>query len=177
MGIIAKAGASFAPCPAGTHAVICCDVVDLGIVESNYAGKKKKQHKVSVIWQTGERRDDSKFFLVQKRYTLSLHEKAGLRKDLEAWRGRPFTEEELQGFDVEAVIGVPCLLSIIHNAAGGNVYANVNALMRLPKGMAPPEPDPSYVRIQDRPKTQDGGTTQNGVENGEWVPTDDDVPF
>ncbi len=173
MAIVAKAGASFTPCPAGTHAVVCCDVVDLGLIESNFGGKTKKQHKVRIVWQTDEKRDDGKPHLASRRYTLSLHEKASLRKDLEAWRGRPFTDEELQGFDVESVIGVPCLLSVIQEARSGTIYANVNALMRLPKGMAAPKIDPAYVRSQDRPK--DGETDMH--EPDEYVPSDSDVPF
>lgn len=175
MGIIAKAGATFTPCPDGTHPVVCCDVIDLGLVESNFGGKVKTQHKVRIVWQTGEKRDDGKFFTVSQRYTLSLHEKASLRKDLEAWRGRPFTEDELHGFDVEAVIGIPCLLSVIHTAKSGSVYANVNALMRLPKGMQAPAIDPGYVRDKDRPK--DGTTPAAPDDGGEWSASDQDVPF
>jgi len=175
LAIVAKAGATYTPCPSGTHATRCVDVVDLGIVETNYGGKPKKQHKITIVWQTPEKRDDGKYFLVNKRYTLSLHEKAALRKDLEAWRGRPFTNEELEGWDVEAVIGVPAMLSVIHNAQDGNVYANVNAIMRLPKGMEPPPADPSYVRVQDRPK--DTGTGDQPPVDESWTPSDEDVPF
>jgi hypothetical protein len=172
MAITAAAGAKYTPCPSGTHAAVCCDVVDLGIVKSNYAGKEKKQHKIVVVWQTGETRDDGRPFLVRKRYTLSLHEKAALRKDLESWRGVPFTEDQLQGWDVEAVIGAPAMLSVIHNAANGNVYANVSAIMRPPKGTPIPAIDPTYVREQDRPKDD-----TEGPDPGEWQATDDDVPF
>lgn len=175
MAIVAKAGASYTPCPAGSHAAICVDVVDLGIVKTNYGGKEKKQHKITVVWQTPERRDDGRPFLVNKRYTLSLHEKAALRKDLEAWRGRPFTNEELEGWDVESVIGAGALLSVIHNAANGSVYANVNAIMRIPKGMNPPDIDPSYVRVQDRPN--DAGTADQPPNDENWEPSDSDVPF
>lgn len=177
MALMAKAGPNIVPCPAGSHAAVCCDVVDLGLVESNYAGRKTRQHKVKVIWQTDEKRDDGKPFLVSRRYTLSLHEKASLRKDLEAWRGRAFTEDELQGFDVEVLLGVPVLLSVVHTARQGSVYADVNALMRLPKGMTAPTLDPAYVRVCDRPATDQAGAAGSG-DPGDWTaPSDDDVPF
>lgn len=173
MSITAKAGASYETCPAGSFAAVCCDVVDMGMVESTYAGKKKKQPKIRIGWQVDEKRADGSPFIVWKRYTLSLHEKAALRKDLEPWRGRPFTEDELQGWDVESVIGAPCLVSVVQNAVSGSVYANVSGIMRLPKGMVAPEIEPSYVRFQDRPKEGE----DNGPEPPEWSASVDDVPF
>lgn len=175
MALIAKAGATFTPCPSGSHIATCVDVVDLGIVKSTYSGKTKAQHKVNVIWQIGENRDDGKPFMPRKRYTLSLHEKASLRKDLESWRGRPFSEAELDGFDIEALIGVPCMLSVVHAAQNGSVYANVTAIMRLPKGVEAIKADPAYVRVQDRPTATPGGEAPPADEG--WQPSDDDVPF
>ena len=178
MAIVAKAGASFTPCPAGSHIATCVDVVDLGIVKSTFGGKTKAQHKVNVIWEIGEKRDDGKPFMPRKRYTLSLHEKASLRKDLESWRGRPFTEDELSGFDLENLIGVPCMLSVVQQASNGSIYANVAAIMRLPKGVTAIEIDPSYVRVQDRPTDAQEETGGNDAPpNDEWSPSDDDVPF
>jgi len=174
MPIIAKAGGgSFAPAPAGTHSAVCCDVVDLGVLEVNYAGKTKRQHKITVIWQIGERRDDDKLFLLRKRYTLSLHEKASLRKDLESWRGRSFTPAELEGFDIETLLGVPCLLSVIHQAKDGDIFANISAIMRLPKGMEALKVV-DYVRVCDREPTQAEPTQPQW---GGMEITDDDVPF
>jgi len=151
MAIYASAGSGtkFAPAPAGTHAAVCCDVRDLGILETTWQGTQKKQHKILVSWQIDELRDDGKSFLVSRRYTLSLHEKSGLRKDLEAWRGRAFTEPELHQFDVEALIGKGCLLNVIHNQKGGDTYANVAGVMALPKGMTAPTVR-DYVRFVDR---------------------------
>jgi hypothetical protein len=172
MPIIAKAsGSNFIPAPAGPHPSVCVDVVDLGTLEITYANQTKKQHKIDIVWQISEEMDDGRPYRVKKRYTLSLHEKAGLRKDLENWRGRPFTDTELDGFDVETVIGVACLLNVIHNASGGNIYANVSTIMRLPKGMQAPTAR-DYVRVIDREPPE-------GQPEAPWNPeiTDDDVPF
>lgn len=176
MAIVASKGPQFTPCPAGTHVAICCDVVDLGIVKTTYKDKgEKKQHKIFIVWQTPEIDEEAKKpFLVKKRYTLSLHDRSTLRKDLESWRGRAFTDDELQGWDVETVIGAPCMLSVVHGASNGSVYANVAAIMKSPKGVEVPKIDPSYVRVQDRPK--DGGDVAP-PDAGDWQATDDDVPF
>lgn len=139
----------------------------------SYAGEEKKQHKIRVVWQIAEQNPRTKKpFEVSKRYTLSLHEKAGLRKDLEAWRGRAFTEEELQGWDVEQILSVPCLLSILQTPKpNGEIWANINSIMRLPKGMEAPRVH-DYVRVKDR-KDDSNGIAQPD----EYVPTDDEVPF
>jgi hypothetical protein len=174
MPIIAKQTTSnYIPCPAGTWAAVCVDVVDLGMLKVSFGGKDKTQHKIRIVWQIAEVRPDNKPFDVSKRYTLSLHEKAGLRKDLESWRGRPFSQQELEGFDVETVLNVPCLLNVMEQKKGTDTYANVTAIMRLPKEMeAPTQWD--YVRVCDR-KTDAVGEPDDPY-SGLGI-TDDDVPF
>ncbi len=175
MAIIAKAsGGNFVPCPEGAHAAICVDVVDLGMLKVSFGGKDKVQHKIRVVWQIGEVMADNKPYIAQKRYTLSLHEKAALRKDLESWRGRAFTEAELNGFDVETILGIACLINVMHAKRDGETYANVTAVMRLPKGMeAPTQRD--YVRVCDRP-----GVTEAPYSEEQFGPDpgiDQEVPF
>src|SRR5262245_51935946 len=107
-------GGDFTPPPAGTHAAICYRLVDLGTQMGEYKGQPKEQHKIVVSWElVDENMDDGKPFSIHQRYTFSLHEKAKLRADLESWRGRTFTEEELNAFDLENLLGKPCLVSIV----------------------------------------------------------------
>lgn len=176
MAIIATAGDSknYTPAPAGVHQAVCVDVIDKGILEVTYGGKTKKQHKVSIAWQIDELRDDGKRFLVHKRYTLSLNEKATLRKDLESWRGRPFNRDEEMGFDVEMVIGANCLLNVQHNVKADATYANVVAVMPLAKGMQKMSAK-DYIREQDRDPNDTGDAFPDGTQ-GEGL-TADDIPF
>jgi hypothetical protein len=170
MPIFAKAGASFVPAPAGTHAAVCVDVVDHGMLEVTYQSKTQRKHKITITWQIDEDMDNGKPFLVRRRYTCSLHEKATLRRDLESWRGRAFSDQELQAFDLESLLSVGCLINVIHETRNGSTYANVASVMRLPKGMTAPTPR-DYVRVCDRPATQ-----ADSVEDSLGI-TDDDVPF
>lgn len=174
MPIIAKEpkGGNFIPAPPGTHAAVCVDVIDLGMLEVNFGGKASKKHKIRIAWQIDEVMEDNKPFLVQKRYTLSLHQKAQLRKDLESWRGKQFSPEELEGFDVENLIGVNCLLNVIQevSAKDGKTYSNIASIMRLPKSMNPVQAR-DYVRVCDR------APEEQAQSDEPWTPTDDDVPF
>jgi hypothetical protein len=168
MAIIAKESSSnYIPAPPGTHAAVCVDVVDLGMMENKFK-PGTQQHKIKIVWQIGEDQPDGNPFLVRQRYTLSLHEKATLRRDLESWRGRVFSAEELQGFDIEVLIGVRCMISVIQDATGQ--YANVQAIMKLPKGMVELNPR-NYVREKDR------DASKNSVQAPFGDITDDDVPF
>ena len=134
MPIIARAsaqsGEDFAPAPAGMHRAICCDVVDLGKVDTTWGPK----HKVLVAWQTEALIPESgKPYYVAQRYTLSLDERSNLRRDLETWRTKPFTLTEAAGFDLETLIGHECGLVIVHKEGSeqGRIFANVQAV--LPK--------------------------------------------
>lgn len=176
MAIIAKAASdNFVLCPAGTHAAVCVDIVDLGIVESEFQGKKKKLHKVRIVWQIDEANEETKKpYTAGKRYTLSLHEKANLRKDLESWRGKPFTAQECEGFDLEALLSVGALINVIHETKGDKTYDNVTSIMRVPKAMQAPTPQ-GYIRVCDRDKKPDQ-TAPDGYYDDQPI-TDDDVPF
>ena len=185
MPIIATASESksYAPAPEGVHQAVCVDVIDKGLIESafvNEKGQKKVQHKIDIAWQISELRDDGKRFVVYKRYTLSLHEKAALRHDLESWRGRPFTRDEEMGFDVETVIGANCLVNIQHKPSkdGSRTYANVVSVMPLIKGM-PKLAALDYVRQQDQPAAETPSDTHAPVAETYDAPplTEDDIPF
>lgn len=148
MAIIAKKPeSSFSPCPEGLHQAVCVDVVDLGIVKGQFGEK----HKVELRWQVDvEDEQRGKRYELRKWYTLSLHEKSNLRKDLECWRGRKFTEAELAGFDLEALLKANCQLQVIHNISDeGRTFDNVQAIVphnaKIPK-IAPQE----YIRQKDR---------------------------
>lgn len=133
----------FTPCPAGTYPARCVLIADLGSQQSEYQGEIKHAYKLLVQFEITDpetRRDDGKPFTISKRFTASLHEKAGLRKTLESWRGRPFTSEELRGFSLVNVLGKPCLLSVVQETKGDRTYSNIASIMGLPKGMTCPEP-------------------------------------
>jgi hypothetical protein len=146
MAIIAKAsagGESFVPAPIGFHRAICCDVVDLGMVQGQYGTK----HKVRIIWQTEALMPDGKPYLVDQRYTLSLDERSNLRRDLESWRGKTFTLSEAAGFDLERLLNVQCSLMIVHKPGreAGKVFANIQAV--LPAQAGKPLTVRDYVRV------------------------------
>jgi hypothetical protein len=132
-------GGDFKPAPEGTHVARCIQIVDIGTHHGEYQGEPTVRNQVIVRWELpGEMIDTDEGaqpMLVSKFYTNSLGEKANLRKDLESWRGRQFTKEELMQFDLENILGKPCLVTVVHNE---KKKAKVTSVTALPKGMTCP---------------------------------------
>ncbi len=199
MGLVAKSsGGNFDPLPEAVYNAVCFWVLDLGHHLNEKYGKR--DHAILIGWETpAERitveRDGVKMDLprmISKKYTLSLNEKANLRKDLQTWRGRVFTEKELEGFDIKNVLGKSCMIQVIHNKKDEKTYANIAAIMPLMKGTEPlipenplvfysmtdhrdqiPEGTPDWVR--DIIKTSDEWQTFKPAEEAH-PPTTDDIP-
>lgn len=137
-------GKEFTPPPAGTHAAICYRFIDLGTQLVEWKGTKKTQRKVLIGWELPtELMEDGKPFTVSRRYTWSMSDKSNLRHDLEAWRGKSFTQDDFAGpnrFNIRNILGKACLLSIVHETKDDKTYANLKGVSSLPKGMAAPEP-------------------------------------
>jgi len=134
-------GGDFEQCPAGSFAARCYQIIDLGHQTFEWKGEAKVAPKVRITWELNEMMSDGRPFSISREYTASIGDKANLRKDLESWRGRAFSSDELRNFSLENVLGAPCLLGVVHKPSkdGSKTYANVGSIMALPKGMACPE--------------------------------------
>ncbi len=144
-------GGDFEKAPQGTHLARCVQVIDLGHQRTTWEGKERESHKILLGFELPTEHDsEGAPFLVWRRYTLSLGQASHLRRDLEAWRSRPFTSDELQGFDITTVLGVPCLLAITHNVNGDRTYVDINSVMAPPKGQeCPPQISQSVLFVID----------------------------
>lgn len=145
MPIIAENKPSnYAIIPAGNHLARCYGMVQIGTVKEEsgiYAGKES--HKVRISWETPHECHDfgkgMQPFAIHKEFTLSMNEKSTLRKMLESWRGKAFSEDEAKSFDITKLMGKSCMLNIIHKtSASGNTYSDISSIATLPKGLECP---------------------------------------
>jgi hypothetical protein len=179
MGLIAKEGSNVVPVSEGVYQAICYAIFDLGTQFSEKFGKSS--HQMMVIWEIPEERieitrDDKVLDLprvVSKKYTMSLNEKANLRKDLQSWRGKTFTPEELAGFDVTKLLGVNCMIQIIHTKTDSKTYANIASITPLYKGMEkkfPENPAVIFDLSKDRviPETTPKWIRELIEDSAEW---------
>lgn len=194
MPLIAKdSGGAFELCPAGTFQARCYLIADTGSQVKNFTGETRLVHEIVIAWELNERMSDGRPFAISKTYTLSLNEKANLRKDLEAWRGRAFTEDELQAFDVFNVLNAQCFLNIIHVHKNGKTWANIGGIIALPKGTPHLQPVNDAVSfaldeytpqtmaklpnwIQDKIKKSPEGQAVTAMSGNDIPPAYDDAP-
>lgn len=145
--------------PAGNHVARCYQMIEIGTEEKEIMGELKKQYTVRVVWELPNEKDifdpakGEQPFSIGKDYTLSMHEKANLRKDLQSWRGKEYTEEEAKKVDISKLVGAPCMLNVIHKTSkSGNTYATISGVTAIPKGFTcPNQVNPSFVFSYDSP--------------------------
>lgn len=155
-----KSGGDFSPVSAGVHHAVCYQVIDIGTQPQT--GNFVAHRKVMIAWELPFERieyiKDGKQVnlprVISRDYTLSTDKKANLRKDLESWRGRPFTAEEISEFETAKLIGANCQICVVHKPSndGKKVYANVSAIMPISKGTEKKNPE-NPTMIFDLPAT------------------------
>lgn len=189
-------GANFAPHSEGQFAMVCVDVVNMGVKIETFPGQDEPREvpKVALVFVSGERQDDKEhsLALVTTEMTLSANEKANLRKFLESWRGRSYSETQAQaGLPITKLHGVAGLVSIEHvTTRKGRAFAKIASISPLPKTM--PAPDAALLAAYVRPKfladrkaqyaaalAKHRGVTGEGIPSPEWTgdEEDDDLPF
>ena len=137
-----KKGLSLPPIDGGTYPAVCVGIVDLG--EQHNEKFKKYEDKVLFIWEVPsvmiEVDGQQKPRWLSRDFSATLNEKGNLTKFLIPWRGKNFTEEELNGdgFDLKQMLGEGCLLQVIVEEKDGNQYNRITGCMGFPMGMPSP---------------------------------------
>lgn len=201
MGLVATADKKRDPIADGTYQAVCTSLIDLGTQFNEHFGKSS--HQVMIMWEIPEllikfEKDGKEVEaprVISKKYTLSLGEKANLRKDLQSWRGRAFAMEELEGFDLVNVLEKNCMLQIINTTKDGKTYSNIAAILPLYKGMASiapyskaqyfsmsegfdiPESLPQWIKDIIMKSEEFKGQAVAEPEYDNSAPVDSDVPF
>ena len=166
MSIIAKeSGSPRELIPAGNVQAVCYGVIELGHRDGNYGVK----HEAVVLFEIPSLRfedEDGKDLPrgINNFYGISLHEKSNMGKDLASWRGKAFTPQEKEGFDITALIGANCLLNIAHvPKADKSMRDKIASITPLMQGMAKLQPENSLVNYS----ISDNGFNFDGVP--EWA--------
>lgn len=194
-----KGGTDFEQAPTGAQVARCIRVVDIGTQAGEYQGKPTHKRQVVIYWELPnclQTQGDhaGKPFVVARFYSASLSEKANLRHDLVAWRGREFTPEELAGFDAKNILGKTCMLGLTDK----NGKTRVTTVMQLPRGMpVPDQVNPTVffsldefnqsvfdglskgikAMIEASPEFLAIGRVEEDVPRGAFDDMEDDIPF
>lgn len=134
-------GGSFTPVAPGMHLARCYRIVDMGTQKSEYQGKVNHLQKVMIQFEVHGEDDNGNELVtakgepmsISKNFTLSLAEKATLRKDLQTWRGRDFTSDELRGFELKNVLGAWAMITAAKSVGNnGKDYTNIVSINPVP---------------------------------------------
>jgi hypothetical protein len=167
-----KDSGDFKPHPEGIHPAICVDVMDLGLVETEFQGQRKIVNKVKVVFESEQKTEDGKNCIVSKSFTASLHPKAKLAEFLGKWRGRPVLPGET--IDLARLLGACCTLVISHQQnLVGKTYASIDAISKPTKKLAMSghyDPAAARLRYAEWKAKQGNGRVEGRVSSVESRP-------
>jgi hypothetical protein len=152
-------GKDFESVSAGTHLAVCRAVIDLGI-QPGRGQYPQPRHEVYLGFEVpGERatwvkdgKDMEGPKAIGRSFTLSMSEKSNLRKNVQAWRGKTFSDKEAEEFDITKLAGQPCLLTVTHSEDGK--YANIVSITGVPRGVPAPTLEGSLLVYTEDDKRQ-----------------------
>jgi hypothetical protein len=130
----------FETTPQGNHIAVCYRVIDLGTQQVEWKGQIKHQRKVLISWEIpDEKMQDGRPFTIGQR---SHGQRRRRPISAPCWKaGAARLSRKLisaPGLRHQKVIGVGCMLNVVHAHKNGKTYANIASVAKLPKGVRRP---------------------------------------
>ena len=135
----------FEDAPIGTHLGRCIKLIDIGTQHGSYEGRPTVNDQFIAFFELpNAKMQDGRPFVVTIFYNKVFGKKAKLRLHVEAWRGKPFTDEEAKAFKIMSMLSRTCLLSVVAKGPGKD-GVKIGSIMAVPTVMAvPPQVNPSF---------------------------------
>ena len=123
------------PVEPGVYMAICIGCVDLGeqYNETFKNHSNKCLYIFELIGETIEVDGEMKPRQLSKEFAISSSSKSNLRKFIESWNGKSYTDDDFMELDLFDQIGKSCQLNVVLNDT--KEYANIDNLMPLPRGV------------------------------------------
>ena len=134
------------PVEPGVYMAVCIGFIDLG---EQYSEKfKSYSYKGMYVWElpgeTIELDGEQKPRQLSKEFTISGSSKGNLRKFIESWNGKTYSDEEFMELDLFDQVGKSCQLNVVLNET--KEYANVDNIMPIPRGFPAPTTETKPVK-------------------------------
>ena len=127
---------NFKPHPPGVYQGVCLDVIDIGLVWTEFQGKRKLVRKLKLVFETDYVGEDGKRGVVTKNFTASLAPNAKLTGFLGLWRGRQIVPGD--NVDLKKLPGACCTLVLSHQQSmAGRTYVSIDAVSKATKKVVP----------------------------------------
>lgn len=128
----------------GSYAARIYQIIHLGTIQG-FQGAMQNKVRITFEFPTElkvfKEENGEQPQVLSKEYTLSTHEKSGLRKLIVACDPKALKVGDgglIEEYDIENLLGKSCLVSVEHTTKGENTYANIKVETVLPKGMVCP---------------------------------------
>jgi len=154
MKIRNRAKPKIPPVDPGVYIAVCVHSIDLGEQLCEYKDKSKSfnnqvQFVFELIGETVEIDGKQEPRTLSRTLNFTQSKNGGLRKFVQSWLGKTFSDEAFAEFDTNDLVGMPAQLSVILNESGE--YANIDTIMQLPKGMPAPRASLPLIRFDIEP--------------------------
>lgn len=149
-----RAKPNLPPVEPGVYLAVCIHSIDLGEQLCEYKDKGKRyNNQVQLVFElAGEtiEVDGARVARTLSRtFNFTRGKNGGLRKFVQSWLGKQFSDETFGEFDTNDLVGMPAQLSVILSESGE--YANIDTIMALPKGLPAPKPTLPLIRFDLEP--------------------------
>lgn len=134
------------PVEPGVYMAVCIGFIDCG---EQYSEKfKSYSSKGMYVWEligeTIEVDGEQKPRQLSKEFTISGSSKSNLRKFIESWNSKTYSDDDFMEFDLFDQIGKPCQINVVLNET--KEYSNVDNIMPIPRGFPVPTTDTPQIR-------------------------------
>lgn len=142
------------PVEPGVYIAVCVYSIDLGEQLCEFKDKSKSYNNqvqlgFELIGETVEIDGKQEPRTLSRTLNFTRSKNGSLRKFVQSWLGKTFSDEAFDEFDTNNLVGVPAQLSVMLNESGE--YANIDSIMQLPKGMSAPQATSPLIRFDMEP--------------------------
>lgn len=151
-----RAKPTIPPVAPGTYTAICVHAIEIGEQLVKFKDKSNYIKQVMYVFELvgefievdGEKQPRT----LSRTFNFSKSEKSSLRKFVESWHGKKFSNEEFAWFDTNDMVGKEAMIGVVLNDTGE--YANIDSVMGIPKGMSVGQPQSKLIRFDIDPWSQ-----------------------
>ena len=133
----------------GVHNAVLIDIIDKGLQTWEFNGESKQAHKIRLLWEVEEKTSGGKPMMAAKSYTKSLAPNSNLRAMLRSWLGREMSEQELNKFETDDLIGRPAQVLVTSYKKHGESRVYVKEV-RKPLEDKQLKPSGEFIQMKDR---------------------------
>lgn len=139
--LVNKSAKEYTPCPEGSFQGKLVRIYYVGTQINTYNPTYKPQGKLILVFELDEPMPDGNGnFRLSKTISTSLNEKSGFFKLFKPVLGSSYPSEN-GSFNPEQLLSMRVMVNVTHTVKGDKTYTDISSLGRIPRGMAPFEPE------------------------------------